>query len=188
MFIYWEFNGNKIQVGIIYRTTYADILNSEINYSVHIFKSLEPYKQSRYIIGDYNIDFQKNAIENPTSDFFALRFSKTLRWRHNEHNSVSNHQPHDCLLTRLFGRKSKKTSKLRVTGLCAGNSPGTGEFPAQRASNAGNSPVTGEFPAKRPVTRSFDVFFDLRLDKCLSKQWRGWWFETPSRPLWRHCN
>ena len=48
--------------------------------------------------------------------------------------------------------------------------------------------VTGEFPAQRPVTRSFDVFSDLRLNKRLSKQWCGWWFETPSRPLWRHCN
>ena len=53
---------------------------------------------------------------------------------------------------------------------------------------AGNSPVTGEFPAQRPVTRSFDVFFDLCLNKRLSKQWRGWWFETPSCPLWRYCN
>ena len=53
---------------------------------------------------------------------------------------------------------------------------------------AGNSPVTGEFPAQRPVTRSFGVFFDLHLNKRLSKQSWGWWFETPSRPLWRHCN
>ena len=52
----------------------------------------------------------------------------------------------------------------------------------------GNSPVIGEFPAQRPVTRSFNIFFDLRLNKRLSKQWWGWWFETPSRPLWRHCN
>ena len=59
-----------------------------------------------------------------------------LRWRHNDHAGVSNHQPHGCLLNRLFRRKSKKTSKLRVTGLCAGNSPGTGEFPAQMASYA----------------------------------------------------
>ena len=57
---------------------------------------------------------------------------------HNGHDSVSNHQPHDCLLNRLFRRRSKKTSKLRVTGICAGNSPGTGEFPAQMASNAKN--------------------------------------------------
>ena len=63
---------------------------------------------------------------------------KTLRWRHNDHAGVSNHQPHGCLLNRLFRRTSKKTSKLRVTGLCAGNSPGTGEFPAQMASYAEN--------------------------------------------------
>ena len=55
---------------------------------------------------------------------------------HNGRDAVSNHQPHDCLLNRLFGRRSTKTWKLRVTGLCAGNSPVTGEFPAQMASNA----------------------------------------------------
>ena len=63
---------------------------------------------------------------------------KALLWRHNGRDGVSNHHPHDCLLNRLFGRRSKKTSKLRVTGLCAGNSSGTGEFSAQRASNAEN--------------------------------------------------
>ena len=52
----------------------------------------------------------------------------------------------------------------------------------------GNSPVTGEFPTQRPVTRSFDVLFDLRLNKRLSKQSGGWWFETLSRSLWCHCN
>ena len=61
-----------------------------------------------------------------------------LRWRHNGRDSVSNLQPHDCLLNRLFRRRSTKTSKLRVTGLCAGNSPATGEFPTQMASNAVN--------------------------------------------------
>ena len=53
---------------------------------------------------------------------------------------------------------------------------------------AGNSPVTGEFPWQRPVARSFDVFFDLCLSKRFSKQSWGWWFGTPSRPLWRHYN
>ena len=53
---------------------------------------------------------------------------------------------------------------------------------------AGNSPVTGEFSAQMPVTRSFDVSFDLLLNERLSKQWWGWWFETPLRPVWRHCN
>ena len=48
--------------------------------------------------------------------------------------------------------------------------------------------VTGEFPAQRPVTWSFDVFFDLGLNKRFSKQSWGWWFETPMRSLWRHCN
>ena len=61
----------------------------------------------------------------------------SLQWRHDGLDSVSNHQPHHCLLSRLFGRRSKKTVKLRVTGL-AGNSPGTGEFPAQMASYAEN--------------------------------------------------
>ena len=178
-----------------------------------------------------------------------------FHWRHDGHHSVSNHQPHDCLLNRLFRRRSKKISKLSVTGLCAGKSSETGEFPAQMASNAenvsiwwrhhvrwiyllwnwnvtgycdslsttkiqspflvvnsitvaglawwrhqmktfsslltfcaGNSPVPGEFPSQMPVTQSFGVFFDLRLNIRLSKQSWGWRFETLSCPLWRHNN
>ena len=61
-------------------------------------------------------------------------------------------------------------------------------FSALLALGAGNSPVTGEFPAQRPVTRIFDVFFHLRLIELSSKQPWGWWFETPSRSSWRHCN
>ena len=68
----------------------------------------------------------------------------TLHWRHNDHDSVSNHQPHGCLLNRLFRRRSKKTSKLRVTGLCVGNSP---------------EPVNS--PHKGPVTRKFFPFDDV---------------------------
>ena len=67
----------------------------------------------------------------------------SLRWRHNELDGVSDHQPHGCLLNRLFRRRSKTTSKLRVTGLCVGNSPG----PA-------NSPHKG------PVTRNMLPFDD----------------------------
>ena len=70
-------------------------------------------------------------------NMFSFIF-QSLRWRHNGRDGVSNHQPHDCLLNRLFGRRSKKTSKLRVTGLCVGNSPVTGEFRAQMASDAEN--------------------------------------------------
>ena len=62
----------------------------------------------------------------------------TLQWRYDERNGISNHQPHVCLLNCLFRRRSKKISKLRNTVLCAGNSSVTGEFPAQRASNAEN--------------------------------------------------
>ena len=61
-------------------------------------------------------------------------------------------------------------------------------FSALLALCARNSPVTGEFRSQRPVTRSFDVFFDLRLNKRLSKQSRRRWFETPLSWLWRHCN
>ena len=61
-------------------------------------------------------------------------------------------------------------------------------FYALLAPCVGNPPVTGEFPTQRPVARRFDVFVDLRLIKRLSKQSWGWWFETPSRSLWRHYN
>ena len=62
------------------------------------------------------------------------------------------------------------------------------KFSALLALFAGNSLVTGEFPVQRPVTRGFDVFCDLRLNKRLSKQSWGWWIETSSRSLWRHFN
>ena len=61
-------------------------------------------------------------------------------------------------------------------------------FSALLAICPGNSLVPGESLSQRPVTRSFDVFFDLRLNKRLSEQSWGWWFETLSRPLWRSCN
>ena len=72
------------------------------------------------------------------------RLEHSLRWRQNGRNSVSNHQPHDCLFNRLFRRRSRKTSKLRVTGLCVGNSPG---------------PVNS--PHKGPVTRKMLPFDDV---------------------------
>ena len=72
----------------------------------------------------------------------------SLHWRHNDHDSVSNHQPHGCLLNRLFRRRSKKTSKLRVTGLCVGNSPG---------------PVNS--PHRGPVTRKMFPFDDVIIIK-----------------------
>ena len=63
-----------------------------------------------------------------------------------------------------------------------------GTFSELIAICAGNSPVTGEFPTQRLMTRSYVVFFDMRLNKGLSKQSWSWWFDSPSHPLWRHCN
>ena len=84
-----------------------------------------------------------------------------------ERQNVWNHQP----LLFLYMMTSSNGNIFRVTGPLCGEFTGPGEFPAQR-----------------PVTRSLDVFFDLRLNKRLSKQPRGWWFETSSWSLWCHCN
>ena len=75
----------------------------------------------------------------------------SLQWRHNDHDGVSNYQPHGCLLNRSFRRRSKKTSKLRVTGLCGGGGGGGG----------GNSPGPVNSPHKAPVTRKMVPFDDV---------------------------
>ena len=75
---------------------------------------------------------------HPSTCKYHKNIQWSLRWRHNGRDGVSNHQPYTCLLNCLFRHITKKTSKLHVTGLCVGNSPVTGEFPAQRASNAKN--------------------------------------------------
>ena len=82
----------------------------------------------------------------------------------------------------------KKIKIPHNTGLCIMMTSYMETFSALLAICAGNSPVPGEFPAHRPLTRSFDVFFDLCLNKRLSKQSWGWWFETLSSPLWRHSD
>ena len=91
-------------------------------------------------------NFQRHKVALYQNSFFAISYLKiyTSRWRHNEHDSVSNHQPHGCLLNRLFRRRSKKTSKFRVTGLCVGNSLG---------------PVNS--PHKGQVTRKMFPFDDV---------------------------
>ena len=88
---------------------------------------------------EHGVHFGRLLLGNSTDDsWIPLTICQSLRWRHYGCDSVLNHQPHDCLLNRLFRRRSKKTSKLRVTGLCTGNSPETGKFPAQMASYAEN--------------------------------------------------
>ena len=98
---------------------------------------------------------------------YTLRLSVTspvalvlLHWRENERVGVSDHQPHDCLLSCLFRRRSKKTSKLRVAGLCAGNSPLAGEFPAQMASNAENVPISWRHHATTHLLPPLDILFE----------------------------
>ena len=80
----------------------------------------------------------QKLVPHPRTLVNCHKIWNPLQLRHNEHDSISNHRRFDCLLSCLFRRRSKKKSKLRVTGLCAGNSPVTGEYPAQRASNAEN--------------------------------------------------
>ena len=88
-----------------------------------------------------------------------------LQWHHNGHDRVSNHQPHDCLLNRLFRRRSKKTSKLRATGLCAGNSPGTSEFPTQMASNMENVSIWWRHHGVKMTSAGY------RIDQNMMSQW-----------------
>ena len=121
--------------------------------------------------------------------FWRQGVTSSLRWRRNGRDSASNHQPHDCLLNRLFRRRSKEISKLCVTGLCAGNSPGTGEFPAQMASNAENvfiwwrhhvgnmeSAESSSSPNKARIYTDHEIqhllVFNL-LDKFSYKAWPG---------------
>ena len=91
-----------------------------------------PSQGSNWIMTFLSLMFNSFVRVSDSSD------GLTVRWCHNGRDSVSNHQPRGCLLNRLFIRRSRKTSKLRVTGLYAGNSPATGEFPAQMACNAKN--------------------------------------------------
>ena len=95
----------------------------------------------------------------------------SLQWRHNIDCFILSPQHLGYPLLFWFMMTSSNGNIFRVTGHLCGEFTGPGEFPTQR-----------------PVTRSFDVFFDLSLSKRLSKQSRGWWFQTQSRPLWRHCN
>ena len=89
----------------------------------------------------------KQLEERKQKDNPNLKYLKTLQWRHNERHCVSNHRHFDCLSNRLFRRRSKKTPKLHVTGLCEGNTP--------------RLPVNS--PHKGPVTRKMSPFDDVTI-------------------------
>ena len=129
------------------------------------------------------------ACNNAAKTYFTS-LQDSLRWRHNGCDSVSNRQPHHCLLNRLFRRRSKKTSKLRVTGLCVVNSPGTGEFSAQMASNAEKVSIWWrhhvglEAHVKSPASRLSAQLFVLAQIKENIKAPRHWplWGESTGSP------
>ena len=101
----------------------------------------------------------------------VIKYPASLHWRHNDHDRVSNHQPHGCLLNRLFRRRSKKTSKLRVTGLCVGNSPG---------------PVNS--PHKGPVTRKMFSFDDvIMMMSDIRYIWRTAVHTAPHESTWERA-
>ena len=94
-----------------------------------------------------------------------------LPWRHNWCDGVPDRQPRDCLLNRSYRRRSKKTPKLCVTGLCTGNSPGTGEFPAQMASNAENVSIWWRHHGDAIWQWSSGSTFAQVMACCLADQW-----------------
>ena len=96
------------------------------------------YKAQHYFICFRYINIQLHHLQETSYQYNREHMCVSLWWHNNGPNGVSNDQPPDCLLYHLFRCRSKKTSKLHVTGLCVGNSPGLNEFPTQMASNAEN--------------------------------------------------
>ena len=100
-------------------------------------------------------------------------------------NSLWNHHNHDIKI--LKNKFNSYVSTVNNSGHKFMMTSSNGNIFRVTGHFAGDSPVSGELPAQRPVTRSFDVSFDLGVNKRLSRQ-SCWWFETLSLPLWRHCN
>ena len=120
------------------------------------------------------------AISIHHADVSLWHLCSSLQWCHNECDGVSNHRRFDCLLSRLFGFRSENTSKLRVTGLCVGNSPVTGGFPSQRASDAENVSIWW---------RHHDgvmIYANMILPKMFLSCSQGKTVLTPLSPLIRH--
>ena len=124
-------NGCERHITVGSHNSYSCSLNIpfHVTYYIHM-------RYHKYIYIYINcLGFVSSRLDIPASSRLDV---STTQWCHNKRDGVSNHQPQDCLLNGLFGRRSKKTSKLHVTGLCQGNSPVTGAFPSQRTSNAEN--------------------------------------------------
>ena len=152
----------------------------------HYFSWLKPYIMAFPTYMFYHRHLHRGTCKYKTS------FDKQVLFENQLSNLIS------CLqFIEFYQLKRQLVIFWKMTGRYAVNARGirgpltvtssNGNISTLLAICTENSPVTGEFPSQRPVTRSFDVFFDLCLNNRLSKQWWGWWFETPSCPLWRHC-
>ena len=143
-----------------------------LEYPLYIFAEIhQSSRASEHLTLMYTMDgkYQVMSIRNIYSLFFKTCFTVIFTDIGKEIlNALDNHSP-TSINSPCWCHQMETYSALLV--ICAGNST-----------------VPGKFPAQRPVTRSFGVFFDLRLNKRLSKHSWGWWFETPSRPLWRQSN
>ena len=150
--LYWwliiDFQEQTPRNKLIYFDKNLNVLYKNVGHLIHASLCKETKEFSEWcvtILCDFLPSIHKcllwdflNMSHNESVWCWCRFANETLHWCHNEPDGVSNHQPHHCLLNCLFRCRSKKTSKLRVTGLCAENSLGTGEFPAQKASNAEN--------------------------------------------------
>ena len=131
-------------------TTYTEVKSTHMKPSPILKSSQLVWSQVLYSIqvnvckGRVRVDFIDTGARSSKWITGTWQGQTSLQWRHYDYNGVSNHQPHGCLLNCLFRRRSEKTSKLRVTGLCAWNSPG---------------PVNS--PHKGPVTRKMFPFDDV---------------------------
>ena len=150
----------------IYQRQRSSGLTADTGISVSIglgrLCKLNKYLQRKILVGDNmcmschdtRADqwlYSWERIVGSIHDWWARLPYVPLQWHHNERDCISNHWHLDCLLNRLFRRRSKNASKFRVTGLCERNSPVTGEFPAQRASDVENVSVWWRHHAQRNI-------------------------------------
>ena len=149
--MHWYRSGNGLVPAGKQAITWANVGPDPCRHMAPLCNKMLWASEARTIGNTHEFVIQKMDMSS------RCHISRSLQWRHNEIDSVSNHQPPDCLLNRLFRRRSRKTSKLRVTGLCAGNSPVTGEFPAQMASNAQNVSIWWRHHVKKYHLMLFSV-------------------------------
>ena len=170
--------------GLLIRMSLTKIVEKQRNYKMNVVESrisgLKPRIQ--YFScpstqrGSVYLNYSRPIIMCDMWSMEKFEFpglEPSLLLRHNGRDGVSNHQPHDCLLNLPFRRRSKKTPKLRVTGLCGGNSPETGEFPAQRASNAENVSIWWRHHVLHVCPGITNVWFNVQLSKWICRWYRN---------------